>query len=529
VSKRFLAWLFAVSAVLRLAFVWVAPAWYDENFSLILSRLPLGQMLAATAGDVHPPLYYLLIWPLGQLHAPIWALRIPGALLSLASVWLFWRILQAFELRPHVQAAALVLMAIMPIQLYYAQEARMYSLLEFLVLAACLAMLRRRWAWFGLACGLMLYTQYYAIFYIAALGLVALIRARWIEKYPFGPDYPLGFAVSIEEYRKFFLSLALAGLAFLPWVIVLQNQMHTLSGNYWMQLTGVGMLPRVLFEILFMPPGNAVTQIPLMLACFTWVVGALLYASLHRPNNLGSIVWLAFLPFALAILVSLVWQPVLHYRPLIGISPFLYILLALPVEALFEFTITYKFKFFRSIFGGSDWSGKHRPYGIQRLDKRAIEPNLRKSLMAAIFLVPLLLVTDGSMYVYARQNKTSGATRAVAYIQAHWQPGDIVYHYGDDSWVNTVPYNDLPNYKAPDCAPTLGGLSAATRAAIGMQIRPLSALTYRRAWLLWSDGPLEPTCDMAQLTSLGLDPHKPILPLTVDEYYFEGLWLLEGK
>jgi hypothetical protein len=117
----------------------------------------------------------------------------------------------------------------------------------------------------------------------------------------------------------------------------------------------------------------------------------------------------------------------------------------------------------------------------------------------------------------------------VAYIQAHWQPGDIVYHYGDDSWVNTVPYNDLPNYKAPNCSPTVGGLSAATRAIIGQQIQPLSALTYRRAWLLWSDGPLDPSCDMAQLTSLGLDPHKPILPLTVDEYYFEGLWLLEGK
>ena len=493
-SKRFLAWLFAVSAVLRLAFVWVAPAWYDENFSLILSRLPLGQMLAATAGDVHPPLYYLLIWPLGQLHAPIWVLRIPGALLSLASVWLFWRILQALELRPHVQAAALVLMAIMPIQLYYAQEARMYSLLEFLMLAACLAMLRKRWAWFGLACGLMLYTQYYAIFYIAALGLVATIRNKG------------------DARRQLFMLLAgvLAGLVFLPWAIVLQNQMHTLSGNYWMQLTGVGMLPRVLFEILFMPPGNAVTQIPLMLACFAWVVGALLYAILHRPNNLGSILWLAFLPFALAILVSLVWQPVLHYRPLIGISPFLYILLALPVETLF-------------------WEYSLPNPRLPNFSGRYTGLDLRRVLLAAIFLVPLLLVTDGSMYVYARQNKSSGATRAVAYIQAHWQPGDIVYHYGDDSWVNTVPYNDLPNYKAPDCAPTLGGLSAATRAAIGMQIRPLSALTYRRAWLLWSDGPLEPTCDMAQLTSLGLDPQKPILPLTVDEYYFEGLWLLEGK
>ena len=475
--KKLLAWIFAIAAILRLAFIWIAPAWYDENFSLILSRLPLARMLAATAGDTHPPLYYLLIWPLGQLHAPIWVLRIPGALLSLASVWLFWRILEDLELRPRVRIAALILMAIMPIQLYYAQEARMYSLLEFQVLAACLAMLRKRWGWFGLACALMLWTQYYAIFYIATLGLVALIRNK------------------CEEHQKIFLSLALAGLAFLPWVTVLQNQMQTLQGSYWMQLTGVGMLPRVLFENLFMPPSNAVIQIPLMLACFAWLAGALLYAFLHRSENLGSILWLAFLPFVLAVLVSLVWQPVLHYRPLIGISPFLYILLAGPVEAIFQ--------------------GNRIRW--------------RNVLYAAIFIVPLILISDVSMYVYARENKTSGASIALAYIQAHWQPGDMIYHFGDDSWVNTTPYNSLPNYKAPDCSATLGALSPATRAAIGQQIVPLSSLTYQRAWLLWSESPLTPPCLDSQLTSLGLDPKKPLLTTTSNEYVFEGLWLLENK
>jgi hypothetical protein len=508
-SKRWLALLFSVSAVLRLGFVWLAPAWYDENFSLILSRLPLGRMLAATAGDVHPPLYYLLIWPLGQLHAPIWALRIPGALLSLASVWLFWHILQALELRPHVQAAALVLMAIMPIQLYYAQEARMYSLLEFLVLAACLAMLRKHWAWFGLACGLMLYTQYYAIFYIAALGLVALIRARWIEKCQIGP-HVWKAKVTYEEFRKIFLSLGLAGLAFTPWVIVLQAQMHNLSGSYWMQLTGPGMLPRVLFENLFMPPANAVTQIPLMLACFAWLFGALLYNLLHRFENLGSIVWLAFLPFGLALLVSLVWQPILHYRPLIAISPFLYILLAGPVEALF-----WKFSLpsqpphnYISHFSGLIWG---------------------RVLFAAIFLLPLILVTDVSIYAFARGNKTSGALISLGYIQEHWQPGDIVYHFGDDSWVNTTPYDNYPNYMAPACDRTLGELSPATRQAIGVQILPLSSLSYTRAWVIWSDGPLEPTCWTAQLQALGLDPNWPIKVTEDSEYVYDGLWLLEKK
>ena len=496
-SKRFLAWLFAVSAVLRLAFLWLAPAWYDENFSLILSRLPFAQMLAATAGDVHPPLYYLLIWPLGQLHAPIWALRIPGALLSLASVWLFWQILEELHIPLRVQYAAMILMAIMPIQLYYAQEARMYSLLEFLVLAACLAMLRKRLAWFGLACGLMLYTQYYAIFYIAALGLVALIRLK-----------------SFEEFREMTVRLAYAGMVFVPWGLVMQIQMHALTGSYWMQLTGPGMLPRVLFENLFMPPANAVAQIPLMLVCFAWLAVALIYAFRHRIENLGSILWLAFLPFALAVLVSLVWQPILHYRPLIGISPFLYILLALPVEALFDWPayVNQAATFPPLVFIDS--------VGVLII---------RKTLFVAIFLVPLILVPDASLYVFARANKTSGASIALTYVQAHWQPGDIVYSFGDDGWVNTTPYDTLPTYKAPDCGVTLGALSLATRAAIGMQIKPLSSLDYKRAWLLWSDSPVAPICASSQLTALGLDPKKPILITAQSEYVFEGLWLKEGK
>jgi hypothetical protein len=88
---------------------------------------------------------------------------------------------------------------------------------------------------------------------------------------------------------------------------------------------------------------------------------------------------------------------------------------------------------------------------------------------------------------------------------------------------------DLPDYKAPDCGPTPGGLSPATRAAVGQQIQPLSALAYRRAWLLWSDSPLTPACSAAQLTSLGLDPHHPLLVTENSEYVFDGLWLLEKQ
>ena len=35
--------------------------WYDEAFSISLSKMSLSQMVQATAADVHPPFYYLIL------------------------------------------------------------------------------------------------------------------------------------------------------------------------------------------------------------------------------------------------------------------------------------------------------------------------------------------------------------------------------------------------------------------------------------------------------------------------------------
>ena len=476
-SKKFLLWIFAISAVLRLGFIWIAPAWYDESFTLLVTRLPFAQMLQAIAGDVHPPLWYLLLWPLGQLHAPIWVLRIPAALLSLASVWIFYRILQELGLPQRIQMAALLLMAIMPIQLYYAQEARMYALLEFLVLAAFLTLLRRKWAWYGLACALMLYTQYYAIFYIAALDLIILFRYK-------NEDLTIVRAV---------LANCVAALIFTPWLGMLLTQMGALSGSYWMLLTGPGQVLQVLFQVLFLPPTNAVIQIPLLIVFSAWLIIALFCATHYYWNNsdIGEIAILAFLPFFLALGVSLLWQPVLHYRPLIGISPFLYILFAIPVELLFQADL----------------------------------PILSTATISGIFILPALLICDGNLYFNASAIKTPNSALELAYIQSHWQPGDIILHTADDFWVNSAAALTEAQarsvYMSPDCGPVLGGLSPLTRQAIGEQIAPLADLVYRRAWIVWSDGPLDPACILSAKPA-----GSPLVIGADDQYVYDALWLV---
>ena len=35
--------------------------WYDELFTMGLAGQPLGELIAITAADVHPPLYYMIV------------------------------------------------------------------------------------------------------------------------------------------------------------------------------------------------------------------------------------------------------------------------------------------------------------------------------------------------------------------------------------------------------------------------------------------------------------------------------------
>jgi len=93
--KRINLWFwvpFLLGSLLRLAWIWTQPLWYDENFTLAVLRLPLDRMWTAILGDVHPPLFYLLYKPFALLELPTWCLRIPSVLLGILSLWLAWKV-----------------------------------------------------------------------------------------------------------------------------------------------------------------------------------------------------------------------------------------------------------------------------------------------------------------------------------------------------------------------------------------------------------------------------------------------------
>ena len=103
--------------------------WADEGNSAALAGRSLAQIAHDSAHDIHPPLYYWLLhgWT-GLLGTSEIALRSLSAALGLALVWLTYLVGR----RLHGQATGLLaafLAAVNPFQVYYSQEARMYTLL----------------------------------------------------------------------------------------------------------------------------------------------------------------------------------------------------------------------------------------------------------------------------------------------------------------------------------------------------------------------------------------------------------------
>lgn len=173
---------------LRLFHLGAESLWYDETVSVHLARQPVVEMLAHTAGDIHPPGYYLLLHTWQQIASPTlahgleflyaWPSLMAGMLI-LALTYALGR--RLFDARTGV--VALWLAAVNPFQLWYSQEVRMYTVgaaLALLTLWAALRVLDRRrpilWlAVYAVSAAAGLYTLYYFAFWLVAVNAAMLV------------------------------------------------------------------------------------------------------------------------------------------------------------------------------------------------------------------------------------------------------------------------------------------------------------------------------------------------------------------
>ena len=202
----------------------------------------LGELAEWTADDIQPPLYYALVAGWTRLTGTgEWALRFPSVAFGLAMVALAYALGRRL-FGPAAGWVAALLGALHPLWVYYAQEARMYTLLTALGMLAGYALLRvlastqepgaarQRLTWWAAFVGAsiaLLYTHYFAAFLLLAFALFFVLALAF---------QPGRKSTGATTARRLLAEGAVAGLlvvvAYLPW---LPNALRRfqVDASYW--------------------------------------------------------------------------------------------------------------------------------------------------------------------------------------------------------------------------------------------------------------------------------------------------------
>lgn len=192
---------------------------WDEAYTWrMVTKNTVAEMLAATAADVHPPFYYLLLKAamtlFGKNMLVAKTVSIAGTvatgILGLTLVRKNWGVKAAI---PFVMVTALA-----PQLVYYSLDLRMYSWLCFFVMAAALFAYEiiqsrklRWWAAFTLVSLGGVYTQYFAVVPLFVIYLYLLIYLLLNDR---------------KEIKKFLLCCSATVIGYLPWLGVVVETLN---------------------------------------------------------------------------------------------------------------------------------------------------------------------------------------------------------------------------------------------------------------------------------------------------------------
>lgn len=287
-----------------------ASIWFDEAYSAWIIDLNPLRILSATAADVHPPLYYLLlqVWSFFAGSSET-ALRFLSTLFGAVTVGLTYIIARKFI---GVKYAVFIpyVVALSPMLVRYGREARMYTLFVlFIVASLCIVLYAKRadkrlWRIHGVLVGLGILTHYFTFLYFIA-------QWSWVSWQSFRSGERHFYKILWPSYWKTScLAALIVTAAWLP--LMLQTALVRQVDGFW--------IPPVTLERI----GNTVTQMfayevisnlpiwQLLLTTFlvigTSITGVIFwtkYRNKKSESTLGVLVFSAVVPPLLLLLISL--------------------------------------------------------------------------------------------------------------------------------------------------------------------------------------------------------------------------------
>jgi uncharacterized membrane protein len=347
------AWIgFLIVAVAgRMATLGYEAFWHDEIFTRYLVSGTWGEMHAIMAGDVHPPVYFWLLWGWARVFGTSpEALRAfsgltAGAAVAALGCWLRWRVSPRAG---WIGAAALLFHPMLVAQSIFARMYALETLLTVGFLAAAGELLRaekrRVWpsAWgLGIAAGLLVGVQYFAVFFVlpAVAALVGLLGwAAWKgEVWPGVRPGRRGGPLLVAFAVCGLMALATLGRA--AWVHAELHSEPIWIEQVWGERFNARLAARVLFGVLGVRTQEGFAVLPLAgLALTPLLAGWVLAAAARRgidPDHrrLGALMGLILIGMAAAALAVMAVRPIMQGRYLTPAAVVLVAALALAAEA----------------------------------------------------------------------------------------------------------------------------------------------------------------------------------------------------
>lgn len=380
---------------LRLPQLGAQSLWYDETVSVALAQERLWPLITHTARDIHPPLYYILLhfwgWLTGYHEFSSAYFSLGWGVLLVASVGVLGRWLGGRG----VGLLAATLVALSPLNVWYSQEVRMYTMAATLGVWSLMTLwalltgprMRRRWQTLWLLSAVAgMYTVYYFAFLLIAEALIVLLWRRRV-------------GMARADWRRWLRLAALLLGGYSLWIPTAVHQAIDPPVPPWR--TSVPVLTALRQSLGALAVGQSLDPLPLTLPLL--VLAAIMGGGVwHYARRKGwrplllPLVALA-VPLGILLLSGFTRTPLYHPRYLFPYSPAFYLLMA---------------------FAFWEW--------VRWAWRRA---GLAAGLALALLLVaPLIYYSSQSLYAlwnasrYAADDLRGG----VAQVDSRWRTGDVL-------------------------------------------------------------------------------------------------------
>jgi len=193
--------------------------WRDEAFSYLLAKRNVLEILFLTAKDFNPPLYYLILHYWMKLFGPSEiALRSLSLIFYLGTVYVVFLFLtNILKISFKKSLLYLLLSVLNPLLLYYAFEARMYTMLAFFVTLSYYFFYKKNSLLYFLSSVLGLYTHYFMIFVVFAQAIFLFLTNK--KK------------TDLNQYLRIIYPL----LLFIPWFVFVLLNKNVTSESFWIE------------------------------------------------------------------------------------------------------------------------------------------------------------------------------------------------------------------------------------------------------------------------------------------------------